>query len=226
MTITYTDPQGSEAWLAARRGVITGSRAKDARDFKPLTVAEKKQGLTRGEPSGKQTTYALDTARERAGGAPPKVFVNHYMRVGIEQEGPAREAFEAKTGELVLEAGFITTDDGRFGCSVDGFYGDDGIVEIKTMVSSNTLFQAFVQGDISEYVDQCNMVMWVTGRKFVKLVLWAPDLKQPLRIIDIPRNDDVINELERDLLQFNARVDAFHKAIAKTQNLTKKGRRA
>lgn len=30
----HTDPQGSDAWLQARRGLITGSRFKDARDRK------------------------------------------------------------------------------------------------------------------------------------------------------------------------------------------------
>ena len=51
---------------------------------------------------------------------------------------------EARTGNLVDEAGFITTDDGKFGVSVDGLVDDDGIIEIKTMVSSDTLFTAVV----------------------------------------------------------------------------------
>ena len=213
----HTAPQGSPEWLEARRGVITGSKCKDARDYKNPTAAEKKEGKTRGEPSTKLLNYAYDLARERNGGTPPPVFVNDYMRKGTEEEPAARRAFETRTGMLVLEAGFITTDDDRFGVSVDGFIGDDGIIEIKTMVSSATLFNAYVEGVTEEYVDQCNMAMWLTGRKFVKLVLWAPDLSQPLRIIDIERDDNAINKLEADLLQFKARVDQFTKELAATQ---------
>lgn len=209
----YTDPQGSEAWKDARRGVITGSRCKDARDYKAPTAADKKLGITRGEASSKLMGYAYDLARELCGGLVPEVYVNDAMRTGTEEEPKARRAFERKTGDLVLEAGFITTDDGRFGVSVDGFIGDDGIIEIKTMVSSNTLFRAFVEGTIDDYIDQCNMAMWLTGRKFVKLILWAPDLVRPLKIITITRQDDVIDALERDLLQFKARVDANVKAL-------------
>lgn len=203
----HTAPQGTPEWLEARRGVITGSKCKDARDYKQPTAADKKAGITRGEPSSKLLGYAYDLARERNGGMPPPVFVNDYMRKGTEEEPAARRAFETRTGLLVLEAGFITTDDDRFGVSVDGFIGDDGIIEIKTMVSSATLFNAYVEGNHDDYIDQCNMAMWLTGRKFVKLVLWAPDLPQPLRIIDIERKDNVIDALEADLLQFKARVD-------------------
>lgn len=209
----YTDPQGSEAWKDARRGVITGSRCKDARDYKQPTAADKKAGVTRGEPSAKLLGYAYDVARELCGGTVPSIYENDAMRTGKEEEPKARRAFERKTGDLVLEAGFITTDDGRFGVSVDGFIGDDGIIEIKTMVSSNTLFRAFVENTTDDYIDQCNMAMWLTGRKFVKLLLWAPDLARPMRIITIDRKDDVIEELERDLLQFKARVDANVKAL-------------
>lgn len=203
----HTAPQGTPEWLEARRGVITGSKCKDARDYKAPNAEQKKAGAKRGDPSQKLLNYAYDLARERNGGMPPPVFVNDYMRKGTEEEPAARRAFETRTGLLVLEAGFITTDDDRFGVSVDGFIGDDGIIEIKTMVSSATLFNAYVEGNHDEYIDQCNMAMWLTGRKFVKLVLWAPDLAQPLRIIDIVRQDNVIDALEADLLQFKARVD-------------------
>ena len=196
--IIYNDPQGSEEWLARRVGVITGSRFKDARDK-----------LKTGKPSGKQDSYARDLARERVGGKAPKVFVNDAMRQGTEQEPMARAAYESKTGAWVEEAGFIKTDDGNFGISVDGLVGDDGIVEIKTMVSSDTLFTAVVDGDISAYVDQCNGAMWLLGRQWCDLILWAPDLVgigRDLTVIRITRDDDVIEELEADLIAFLHRV--------------------
>ena len=205
--IFHTAPQGSQEWLDARRGVITGSRFKDCRDK-----------LKGGAPSKKCMSYAMDVARERVGGRTPDVFANAAMRTGTEQEPFARAAYEAKTGNFVEEAGFITTEDGLFGVSVDGLVDDDGIIEIKTMVSSDTLFTAVVDGDISAYTDQCNGAMWLLGRKWVDLILWAPDpdpIGRQLTTIRIERNDDVIEELEGDLMAFERLVSKYEHLLRK-----------
>ena len=215
--IVYTDAQGSPEWLAARRAVITGSRFKDARAYKTLTKAAKDAGKTRGEASEKLLGYAKDVARELVGGTVPSIFANAAMRTGTEEEPRARFAYEIETGNAVIEAGFITTDDRRFGISVDGLVGDDGLIEIKTMVSSNTLFEAVVDGDHSEYIDQCNGAMWLLGRKWIDLVLWVPDLvdagHKGLHIVRIERDDDVINALEADLMQFLMLVDDYERRL-------------
>lgn len=192
-----TSPQGSEAWLAARRGVITGSRFRDCRDR-----------LKNGAPSKACVLYAMDVARERCGGKAPGAFVNAAMRTGTEQEPLARMAYELARDAIVEEAGFACTEDRKFGLSVDGLVDDDGIIEIKTIVSSDTLFKAVVDGDISEYVDQCNGAMWLLARKWVDLVLWAPDLPEPARltIVRIKRDDDAIQALEDDLMAFERMV--------------------
>lgn len=204
--IIYTDPQGSHEWLASRRGVITGSRFRDARDR-----------LKSGKPSDKQLGYARDVARELFGGTVPSIYANAAMRTGTEQEPLARLEYEAETGNLVTEAGFITTDDRRFGVSVDGMVDDDGLIEIKTAVSSNTLFKAIVDGDYSEYIDQCNGAMWLLGRKWIDLILWAPDLAEAghkgLHIVRIERDDDVIEALEADLMQFAALVEDYERRL-------------
>lgn len=199
--IIHTAPQGTPEWLAARRGVITGSRFKDCRD-----------SLKNGNPSKKCIDYAMDVARERHGGEPMATYVNGAMRLGTEQEPYARAAYERKTGFIVDEAGFITTADRLFGVSVDGLVGDDGIIEIKTMVSSDTLFTAVVDGDISAYIDQCNGAMWLLGRKWVDLVLWVPDL-QFMKVIRIDRDDDAIEALEADLMEFERTVTRYQKSL-------------
>lgn len=199
--IIHTAEQGTPEWLAARKGVITGSRFKDCRDK-----------LKNGSPSKKSIDYAKDVAREREGGEPLQAFSNSAMRIGTEQEPYARMLYERKTGNFVEEAGFITTEERLFGVSVDGLVGDDGIIEIKTMVSSDTLFTAFVDGDISSYVDQCNGAMWLLGRKWVDLVLWAHDLEK-LKIIRIERDDDVIEALEADLMEFERTVTQHQKSL-------------
>lgn len=196
-----TSPQGSPEWLAMRRGIITASRFKDARDR-----------LKSGAPSKACLAYAMDVARERCGGAAAPVFVNAAMRTGTEQEPIARMRYEAETGELLEEVGFAYTEDRKFGVSVDSLIGDDGVWECKTMVSSDTLFTAMVDGDITSYIDQCNGALWLLGRKWVDLTLWCPDL-QLMHTIRINRNDDAIEALESDLMDFERMVTKYEAAL-------------
>jgi exodeoxyribonuclease (lambda-induced) len=203
--IHYTHPQGSEEWLAVRRGCITGSRFKDARDK-----------LAKGGPSKAQLAYAMDTARERCGGTVPPKFQNTAMKTGQVQEPEARMAYEALTGNLVQEVGFFTTDDGLFGLSPDGLIDADGVLEVKTMVSSDTLFTAVADGDLSAYLDQCNGYLWLLGRKWVDLVLWAPDMAHlglQMTIHRITRDETAIEALEADLMKFAALVNGYEQSL-------------
>ncbi len=193
--------QGSEEWLTARRGKITGSRFKDARDK-----------LKGGQPSKACLGYAMDVARERIGGSAPSKFQNAAMRTGTEQEPFARAMYEARTGHMVDEAGFYLSDDAVFGLSPDGLVNDDGVLEIKTMVSSDTLFTAVADGDLSAYMDQCLGYLWLLGRQWVDLVLWAPDLD--LMVIHrINRDEDAIEKLESDLMAFARMVAQYETTL-------------
>lgn len=193
--------QGSEEWLTARRGKITGSRFKDARDK-----------LKGGQPSKACLGYAMDIARERIGGSAPPKFQNAAMRTGTEQEPFARAMYEARTGHMVDEAGFYLSDDAVFGLSPDGLIDDDGVLEIKTMVSSDTLFTAVADGDLSAYMDQCLGYLWLLGRQWVDLVLWAPDLD--LMVIHrIDRDEDYIEAMETDLMAFSRLVTQYENTL-------------
>lgn len=193
--------QGSEAWLQARRGLITGSRFKDARDK-----------LKSGAPSKACLAYAYDLARERCGGSAPSKFVNAAMRTGTEQEPHARAMYEARTGYMVDEVGFFATEDGRFGLSPDGLIDDDGVLEVKTLVASETLFTVVAEHDYSAYMDQCLGYLWLLGRQWVDLVLWAPDFSHMV-IHRIHRDEDAIEALEADMLVFMRLVDANERTL-------------
>lgn len=199
--------QGTPEWLEARKGCITGSRFRDARDR-----------LKNGNPSSKAILYAKDVARERCGGTAERVFQTGAMRFGSEQEPFANAAYETRTGALVEPVGFFKTDDGMFGLSPDGLIDDDGVLEIKTMVSSDTLFTAVAEGDISAYQDQCDGYLWLLGRKWVDLVLWAPDLADlglDMVIHRITRNEERIEKLEADLMAFSLTVRTYESALRK-----------
>lgn len=197
MMIHHDHEQGSASWLEARRGVITGSRFRDCREK-----------LKSGQPSKACQEYAMDLARERVGGVAPAKFQNAAMRTGTEQEPLARRAYERRTGNLVEEVGFFTTEDQCFGLSPDGLIDDDGVLEIKTMVSSATLFTAVAGQDLSAYMDQCLGYLWLLGRKWVDLVLWAPDLGH-MAIHRISRDENAIEALEADLIEFSRLVSKY-----------------
>ena len=199
-------PQGTEEWLKARRGVITGSMARVAREK-----------LKSGDPTKVTITYARDTARARAGGGDgEEVFTNAAMRFGQEQEAFARRAYEMRTGYMVESAGFVCTPDRKFGVSVDGLVYDEpkqrGGVEIKTIVSSNVLFDSVIGGDICAYVDQCDLNVWAWNLDWIDLCLWVPDLpaadKRPT-VIRIERNQDRIDALLDELVVVDKRVERY-----------------
>ena len=197
-------PQGSDAWMQIRSGRITGSKFKTARERMKKT----------GELSAKATLYARDVARERFGGKCESVYQNHAMKFGTEQEPFARQAYETTTGALVQEAGFAYTDCGMYGLSVDGLIDDDGVLEIKTMVGSDNLFETVVLEDYSDYMDQCLGYLLFLDRQWVDLCLWTPDLEDKglgLVIHRINRADhlDAIDALRADLNGFAAIVKTY-----------------
>lgn len=196
MSVVFdTNEQGSEAWVAVRRGVITGSRFKDALDRKK-----------NGELSDKAMGYAYDLAREREGGTAPDKYQTQAMRVGVQEEPLARLHYESETGELVDTAGFAYTEDRKFGVSVDGLISLDGTWECKTMVSSATLFGAMVDEDISEYRQQCVGGLWLLHRQWCDLTLWAPDLRT-MHVIRIERDEAEIDALAAGLVEFDWLVE-------------------
>lgn len=206
--IHHDYPQGSDEWLQCRSGVITASRFKDARDT-----------LKSGAPSAKCTGYAAQVALERIAGRPvDKTFQNWQMREGQEQEGFARMAYEASTGLIVDEVGFVTTDDSLFGYSADGVIGDDGLLEIKTILSGEVALTVCGRRDLSGYMDQCLGGMWLTGRKWIDLVIWCPAL-EPINkhytVHRLTRDENAIESLENDLMKFAALVASFEEEFKK-----------
>jgi len=199
-------PQGTPEWHAARCGVITASRFKDACErLKPG------KGETIGKPSAKMLNYAAEVAIERISGQPSdEGFVTWQMRRGTELEPQARLAYEARTGRLVEESGVALTEDRVFGYSTDGLIERDGLIEIKCVASAEKLISLWRDHDLSEYTHQIQGGLWITGRAWCDFVLYAPQLAsvgKELLIHRVTRDEDFIGNLELDLLAFKKLVD-------------------
>lgn len=184
--------QGSVEWLMARIGFASGSRFKDVLDI-----------LKTGKPGAKRTTYLWELVSERLTGKPIEHFVNAAMEWGTAYEGEARMAYEAQTGNMVAEQGFIHHPTvAMCGGSVDGFVDDDGIVEIKCPTTSTHL-KTVLSGEC-EHLPQIMGYLWITGRKWADFVSYDPRLPAPLNlhIQRIERDDEYIGNLDREVKQF------------------------
>jgi hypothetical protein len=204
--------QGSAEWHAARAGVITASRFKDACD-----TNQPKKGEPDGAPSAKLIAYAAQVAVERVTGQPAdEGFMTWQMRRGVELEPAARLAYEAQTGNVVEESGVVLTDDRRFGYSTDGFIGADGAVEIKCIASPEKLIAVWRGHEPVDYLHQIQGGLWLTGRRWIDLVVYAPQLEpvgKELFVKRIKRDEDFIETLEVDLLAFSRVVDGFEAVL-------------
>lgn len=198
--------QGTPEWLAARLGCVTASRCKDACDK-----------LKSGAPSGKAIGYAAQVAMERVAGVQcDDTYVNFAMRRGTELEPLARSAYEAATGNWVQQAGIVKTDDHRHGYSTDGFIGDDGALEIKCPLSPLVVVKMWRDADLSDYVHQIQMGLWITGRHWLDFVMFDPRLApvgKELFIKRVLRDEDFIGRMEDDLMTFMRMVDENEAAL-------------
>jgi len=208
--IIYDHPQGSAEWLASRAGVITASKFVEAR--KRLKSGPKKGGFTEAAED-----YAFRVAVERISGAPlDEGFSTWAMKRGNELEPEARAWVEVKLGIFVDTAGFVTTDDKKFGASADGFIDKDGGLEIKCLVDPGRIRNVILSDDISEFMDQIQGGMWLTGRKWWQFALFCPALEKvglQLYTKRVERDDNYINEMELDLLEFERVVSKYEQTL-------------
>ena len=129
-----------------------------------------------------------------SGGGDEK-YSNEKMERGNEYEGFAREIYELKQGVNVREVGFIEIDE-NLGCSPDGLIEDDGLLEIK---SCNYIkhYEMIRDGKPdSKYVWQCQMQLFLTGRKWCDLVYYHPNFKENLVIFRIEPDEEKFEKLK------------------------------
>lgn len=181
--------QGSEAWLAARCGLITASTIG-----KLLTPTLK----VADNETSRGITYTL--AAERITGTVDPVYPSFDMQRGTDDEPFARIAY-AEHHAPVHEVGFMVRELGdgvRLGYSPDGLVGDDGLIEVKSRKPKEQ-----VRTILSDRVPPYNMAqlmagLLVSGREWVDYVSYAAGL--PL----------YVRRVYPDPAWFNAITEAAH----------------
>ena len=203
----HSAPQGSDDWHRARAGKITASMFRICRE-------RLKSGKNQGQPSAAAEKHAFRLAVERISGLPldEGQFETYAMRRGHELEPFARERHEQHAGVTVDLAGFVTTDCGRFGASADGLIGADGGAEYKCLISPEAIRDAVLNDDISDYLDQVQGGMWITGREWWDFCIYCPALSGvnlDFTRWRVPRDDDYIATLVQDLEFFDRIVEGY-----------------
>lgn len=197
--------QGTVAWLQARAGHCTASRFADV-----LAKVRAGEAATRRD-------YRWQLVTERITGQPCRQYESAAMRRGKELEPHARMAYEAETGNLVDEVGFILHPVVTWaGCSPDGLIGDDGGVEIKCPDNPVIHVQTLSGGMPTEHLPQVQGCMWITGRSWWDFASYHPDMpdeRMRLYVERITRDEAYMTALNDEVHAFLAEVDKQHKGI-------------
>ena len=146
--------QGSGEWLKARLGVVTASEADSL--LTPMFKARTGEGVA---------TYTARKVAEKVLGFSWDEGANSFhMEQGSILEGEAIPWLEFAHDISVQRVGFITSDDGRIGCSPDGLIGADGGIEVKCP-SIPVHARYLLDGELpKDYAIQVHFSMYVTGR--------------------------------------------------------------
>jgi len=179
-------PQGSEAWLKARLGLVTASAISQL--VSPLWTIRTGEGVR---------TYMLKKLAEKYLGRPIPTGSSKAMDDGTLLEDEARNDFAISYDCDVRQVGFCVSDDGISGCSPDGLIGEDNGIEIKCPQEVAHL-RYLLDGVLpADYAAQVHFSMFVTGRP--KWTFLSYHRSFPPFVIEVTRQER-IEQTFRDAL--------------------------
>jgi len=182
--------QGTPAWLAARLGIPTASCFD-----KILTPAK-------GDLSKSARGYAQQLVAEIPLGEPLGAAIGNmdWVARGKLLEPRAAEQYAFTTDTEIETVGFITTDDGRVGCSPDRLIlGQRGAVEIK-VPSPATHIGYLTDGPGLDYRCQMQGICAVAELEFCDFYSFHPSL--PPVLMRTERDEPYIAKMRTALAEF------------------------
>lgn len=190
--------QGSQAWLDDRAGHVTASRFADVLDVG-----------ANGKPKKAREDYLMRLVVERITGQASESASSAAMAWGRDAEPFARTEYEAQTGRIVTESGFLRHPSIKWiGASPDGLIGADGGYESKCPHNSAVHLRTLRDGMPLEHTAQVQGCMLVSGRVYWDFISYDPRMPPELRLYvqRIERDEVYIKALENKLLDFLAEV--------------------
>lgn len=194
--------QRTDVWRQARAGRLGGSDAKNM-----LDVTQK------GAEGAKRRDLRFRLAAERITGRPQEDgYVNAAMERGIELESMARAMYEALTGRVVAECGYLQHPTLMAGCSLDGQLDDyTGILELKCPKSSTHVSYLRAKGLPFDYRGQVAHNLWISGAEWCDFMSFDDRLPENLQrvLVRATRKDVDVDDYESKARAFLLEVDAL-----------------
>jgi hypothetical protein len=188
--IIHEVEQGSPDWLRLRLGIPTAS------EFAKIITAAK------GDLSKSARKYAHKLVAETLLGEPLESYVGNldWVLRGKLLEPQAAAQYEFATDTTTRLVGFVTTDDGRIGCSPDRLIvGERGAVEIKCPMAENHM-GILIDGPGDDYKQQAQGIMAVAELAWCDLYAYHPGL--PPVTIRTMRDEPYIAKMRAALAEF------------------------
>lgn len=191
--------QNSPEWYKLRLGIPTAS------NFDKIVTST-------GEPSKQRTKYLWQLAGERVSGVIEESYQNANMQRGTMMQEEAKKFYEIVNGVIVNEVGFCTEDGLKYGCSPDGLIDNDGGLEIKCPTIAVHVGYLINKVVPTEYIQQIQGNLFVTGREWWDFLSYYPGLK-PL-LIRVTPDEKFFKAFEKEINIFNAELDSICEIIA------------
>lgn len=187
--IVHDVVQGSPEWLKVRLGMPTTSR------FDKIITAVQAEYAKRAAPG-----YRNELLAERILGRPVSDWRgNEWTTRGTDLEAEAVRYYEFHTDREVETVGFVTDDDGRYGCSPDrSVVGEPGGVEIKCYGAIHHI--ACLLGEDPVTRQQAQGQIWVMEWDYVDQL--AYNRAFPPVLIRTHRDDKFIAALDEAMDRF------------------------
>lgn len=204
--------QRTPGWFAARAGRATASKAGDV-------LAKIKTG-----EAAARRDYRFQLAIERLTGKPAELgYISAEMQRGIDLEPAARLAYEAHSGLIVRETGFLSMNEIMAGCSTDGDIDNfTGLVSFKCPKSATHVEYMRSRRLPPAYVPQATHEMWVTGAEWYDFCSYDDRLPEGLQFfcVRVERHEFKADlaAYELELPKFLAEVDAEVEALTKLRS--------
>ena len=162
--------QGSDEWFELRKGKLTGS---------PVGKVMSNFGKAFGDPAKK---LAVSIACEQVTGRLNEgdSYSNFHMDRGSIQEPIARALYEDQTFVDVTNGGFFEA--GNCGVSPDGLVGDNGQIEIKSVIASVHYANIKRGGIDPAYKWQKYFSLQKTGRDWLDFISYCADFPEETQL--------------------------------------------
>jgi len=189
--------QNTDKWFDLRLGKITSS------NFGKIMA---NYGKAFGNPA---IEYAQKVALEIVTGKRDESgsFSNGYMERGHELEPLAIEQYEIENFVTVTNGGFHV--DVQYGDSPDGHVGDNGCIEVKSVIP-NTQWKRIKKGGIdSSYKWQVQGHLMIGDKEWCDFISYCPEMpeEKQLHVVRVFVDYEMRTQLIDRLMDFSLEVD-------------------